>query len=305
VFRRLARDLVLNVGRGLYALREQYDDLVRTGAPDATLTRGIDAAVREANQWVDNGFGTGSEEAWFAHIEGPWVVGYREATQTEYYNAKTKITQCFANVDDSLEEAIHEVWNQVAATLRLHLTSALVPAAPTGLEALIQLRDTADRSSAPLIHEALDQLLRLGSEYGSLVRRVTGPIIRELDPAAMPPSPRATGVVIDGGEATSRTPVPLYTALTAAAHTTITQLQQRLTDEAHAITGFLAQALHDFFESMVRPNDVAWDYESICGPYRGEIWPAEFAGDVPGLAAELSALQKQAQLMIAAVPRLP
>ena len=107
----------------LNALRARYDGLVQSGDADEPLTRGINAAVQDASNWVDAGLGTGSTDAWFAHIEGPWVVGYREATQDEYYNAKAKITQCFADVDDSLEEAIHELWNQVADTCELHLTS--------------------------------------------------------------------------------------------------------------------------------------------------------------------------------------
>ena len=63
------------------------------GTPTNRCTRGITQPYGTRTSWVDSGLGTGSPDAWFAQIEGPWVVGCWEATQDEYYRAKTKITQ--------------------------------------------------------------------------------------------------------------------------------------------------------------------------------------------------------------------
>jgi hypothetical protein len=366
---RLSRKLHQAVGKSLKALLTRYDALVQSGDADEPLTRGIVAAVQEATSWVDAGLGTGSTDAWFAHIEGPWVVGYREATQDEYYRAKTKITQCFANVDDSLEDSIHELWNQVADILRAHLTSHLVPVAPSGEETLKHLRDHTAGQKTRTLHVALDQLLKLKVEYGSIVLRVTRPIIRAIDPD--PASARQSAqqemraamvnAVVDGAAAAMGSPVPvaevarkayqwvtqpdgsrrrvpvapaapsaspppvpsvpaprridappsapagtpeLYAELTTRIRDTIDQLQKKLVEEAHTMAGALAAATDAFFESMVRTNDVEWEYESLCGPHRREIWPAEFDEGIPRLTADVSALQEQARLLVAAATTL-
>jgi hypothetical protein len=388
--RRLGRELLREVAKSLYALREQYDDLVRSDVADASLTRGIDAAVRAANQWVEAGLGEGSTGAWFAAIEGAWVVGERGATEEQYYRATAQITKFFADVDASLAESIHLLWNRVADTLRSHLTAELVPVSPTGETALTHLRETADRAPAPVIHEALVQLLKLRVEYGSIVLRVTRPIIRAIDPTDDPGAARREAAaavraalvdaVVDGGASLlgspiavadvarktyqwvrqpdgSRRKVPigpdaptapasvpaatagttpsvpsprapvgvpqtappgtveLYAELTTRTRDTIDQLEKKLTEEAHTMAEALAAATDAFFQSMVRTNDVAWEYEELCGPYRREIWSEEFGGGASRLAADVSALQKQAQVLVTAVnaineqrtalPRLP
>ena len=372
--RRLARDLHRNIGKSLNLLRDRYDALVRSGDADEPLTRGIGAAVQATTGWVDAGLGTGSTNAWFAHIEGPWVVGYRKATQDEYYRAKTTITHFFADVDDSLEESIRELWNQVADILRSHLTPNLVPLAPSGEQALKQLRDRADGQKTRTIHEALDQLLQLKVEYGSIVLRVTRPLIRAIDPdpaAARQATQRAVGKAvvdavidgaIDGAAAMLGAPVPaagiaratykwvtqpdgsqrrvadtpamapaaplspqaaappldrtgaspsapggtqeLFAELTGRIRDTVDQLQKKLADEAHTMVGALAAATDAFFESMIRTNDVEWEYESLCGPHRREIWPEEFDGGIPRFSADVSALQEQARILIGAATNL-
>lgn len=47
-----------------------------------------------------------------------------------------------------------------------------------------------------------------------------------------------------------------------------------------------------------------WEYESLCGPHRREIWPTEFDGGIPRLTADVSALQKQARLLAVAAASL-
>jgi hypothetical protein len=96
----------------------------------------------------------------------------------------------------------------------------------------------------------------------------------------------------------------LYAELTTRIRDTIDQLQKKLVEEAHTMAGALAAATDAFFESMVRTNDVEWEYESLCGPHRREIWPAEFDEGIPRLTADVSALQEQARLLLAAATTL-
>jgi hypothetical protein len=95
-----------------------------------------------------------------------------------------------------------------------------------------------------------------------------------------------------------------HAELNSRTRDTIDQLQKKLTDEAHTMSGALAAATDAFFHRMVRTNDVEWQYEALCGPHRREIWPSEFDGGSARLAADISALQKQAHDLIAAVGTL-
>ena len=70
------------------------------------------------------------------------------------------------------------------------------------------------------------------------------------------------------------------------------------------MAGALAAATDALFESMVRTNDVDWEYELLCDPHRREIWPDEFDGGIPRLAADVSALHEQARVLVAAATTL-
>ena len=182
-----------------------------------------------------------------------------------------------------------------------------MPATQTGQEALEYLRDRVAQPTTPMVREALDQLLRLKAAFGSMVLRVTGPIVRTMSP--LEPQTNVLPAIVGGNPLSTPANVmpsappgvqALYVELTSSARTTIAQLDRRLNEEAYTAVGVLAGAINTFFDGMIRANDIEWEYELICGPNRREIWPAEFRGGIPGLAAELSDLQKQAQVLIAA-----
>lgn len=66
----------------------------------------------------------------------------------------------------------------------------------------------------------------------------------------------------------------------------------------------LAAAVDQFFESAIRTNDIAREYEVVCEPYRREIWPQEFDGGTARFAADLSLLAGQARSVVATVSSL-
>jgi hypothetical protein len=108
-------------------------------------------------------------------IRGQYVHGALEAKQDEYYRAKTEITKIFGRIDPSLNESVQRLWNEISGVLRKRLTADLVPVGP---DALSQLRITAESRRAPILATALQRLCELKEDYGSVVLRVTQPIIR-------------------------------------------------------------------------------------------------------------------------------
>ncbi|MFD0575706.1 hypothetical protein [Dactylosporangium darangshiense] len=159
----------------LHALVRRYDAEQDSGASDTALTAAIAEAVAEARAWVRGGLGHGDRAAWLADIEGQYVHGDLEAKQDEYYRAKTEITHIFGRIDPSLDHAVQRLWDEVADLLRQRLTEELVPAGPRSLDGL---RSTAEARRAHIIAGALGRLCELKEDYGSVVLRVTQPIIR-------------------------------------------------------------------------------------------------------------------------------
>lgn len=174
-FRTLAEKLRNALAVDLSELVDRYDANLVSGDCDAALTAAVAEAVGEARSWVRGGLGHGDRDAWMEEIRGPYLHGSLEAKQDEYYRAKTEITTIFSRIDPSLNESVQRLWDEVAEVLRGRLTSELVPAGPGALE---QLRATAGARRALILAGALDRLCDLKEDYGSVVLRVTQPIIR-------------------------------------------------------------------------------------------------------------------------------
>jgi hypothetical protein len=62
----------------------------------------------------------------------------------------------------------------------------------------------------------------------------------------------------------------------------------------------LAAAADQFFDTVIRTNDISREYELLCGPKRRDVWPNAFDGGAARLAADLSGLSEQARAVTAA-----
>jgi hypothetical protein len=178
VFRDRAKKLRDDIAGDLAELKDRYDSAVVNGEADAALDEGVAAAVAAARDWVRDGLGRGSREQWLEELRGPFASGDLEAKQEEYYRAKAKIAEIFGKIDISLEDAIRRLWSEVADVLRRRLTEELVPDSPTVLESLNEL---ARLRKAWFLRDAVTSLCQLKIDYGSIVLRVTRPIIRKID----------------------------------------------------------------------------------------------------------------------------
>ena len=379
------RILLDDLAIALFDLRNDYDSVVAEGAADEALDKGITEAVMKAQDWVASGFGRGGKAEWLAAIDGAYKRGWRDATQEEYYAAKAEITGYFAGIDVSLAESVEKLMTHVAEVMRGHLTPVLVPEG-SGLEGLQKI--AFDRN-AKTLHAAIGQLRNLKIDYGSIVLRVTRPIIREIDredptartragagestptqaapepsqpapPSAAPPSPApsspattsaaryqwvedAQGVRRRVPVGTTPTPAPapapsqrptpapsphqssatspapaangsygqaeerrlkqgadfLYDELTRSVQTAIGDLEQALRAEAHVMVKALAAAVDQYFDTVLRTNEISREYELLCGPDRRAIWPQAFDGGSARLAADLSRIAEQARHVLA------
>ncbi|GIF73925.1 hypothetical protein [Asanoa siamensis] len=174
-FRDLAEELRDDLAHDLAVLVDHYDGDLADGAADAALSAAISDAVDVARGWVRDGLGRGSRDQWMKEIKGRYVAGSLEAKQDQYYRAKTEITEIFSRIDVSLERSVRRLWEDVAQVLRGRLTDDLVPPGPAALD---ELRSTAESRRALILADALRQLRQLKADYGSVVLRVTRPVIR-------------------------------------------------------------------------------------------------------------------------------
>jgi len=192
LFRDAAEELRNGIADELAALLDRYDEQVSAGSADSALSSAISEAVSQARAWVAAGLGRGGRDQWVAALRGRFVAGSLKAKQEEYFRPKTEITKIFSRIDVSLDLSARQLWDDIATVLRDKLTEELVP---HGDDALDELRQTANARRAFILRDALEQVRRLKVDYGSVVLRVTRPIIREIDwdhpsaETAAPPPP--------------------------------------------------------------------------------------------------------------------
>ncbi|GAA1559094.1 hypothetical protein GCM10009827_095110 [Dactylosporangium maewongense] len=189
-FRTLAEELRNDLADDLSRLVDRYDAALAAGDAGRTLTEAIAEAVGEARAWTRGGLGHGDRATWTTKIHGQFVHGPLETKQDEYYRARTRIGEIFSGIDLSLAESVQQLWDDVAEVLRGRLTPELVPAGPNALH---DLRATAGDRQARILAGALHRMCELKKDYGSVVLRVTQPIVREVHwdtvvPPSAPPS---------------------------------------------------------------------------------------------------------------------
>jgi Dynamin family len=177
LLRQRAIELRDRVAGGLAGLRDDYDQVAQAGAADPKLLAAIAAAADNVRAWVADGFGFGGREQWLAARRDAFVARELEMVQDEYSAARSKVTEICGAIDVSAEDAVRDLWARTADVLRNRLAEQLVPQAR---DSLAELADAARRAKAPKIVAALNELLDLKIGYGSIVLRITRPIIRTI-----------------------------------------------------------------------------------------------------------------------------
>jgi hypothetical protein len=194
----LARGLRDKVSRDLFDLMQDYDTMVADGALDQDLKAAIQAAADKARREVDGGFGKG-RDAWVKEMHNAIPARGYGAREEAYNRARLRIADIFDDIDASLERAVRRLWSELARTLARSLTEELVPGAEDGQAALTGLKTVALTQEAQLLPEAVDDLLALRDDYGSLVLRVTRPILRGISfRAPQPAHPSVLGAAAAG-----------------------------------------------------------------------------------------------------------
>jgi hypothetical protein len=219
---KLSRKLRDKVSRDLWDLMVTYDRSVADGAVDKDLGAAITSAAQTARAQLADGFGKGRDQ-WIEEIHNAAPGRNFSSRELAFVEARGSVAEIFDNIDASLVEAVRRLWTEVAQKLHEGLTDELIPASDDGQAALKALRETALAREAEHLPAAIDDLLHLKIDYGSLVLRVTRPILRgiSLKPPPRPASVSAGGelglAVLDGATALG-VGVPISPIVTAAAN---------------------------------------------------------------------------------------
>jgi hypothetical protein len=183
--RNRARKLMHEISLQLNQVRDEYDQLYQSGQPIAELHHEVEKAGREIRDWIDDGLGAGSAEAWLHQFRGADAALQRGSELDRQYNAaRKKVLATFGGIDASLGRAVERLWGKVSTALREKLTEEIVPDSVTSSEhgaALRAFAERARRDDARTLAGAADGLLKLQTEYGSILLRVGRPVIRKID----------------------------------------------------------------------------------------------------------------------------
>jgi hypothetical protein len=79
--------------------------------------------------------------------------------------------------------------------------------------------------------------------------------------------------------------VSLNQALSRAFATAVSQIEQRMRDEAGQLSGVLAAALNQFKDDFIRAPDIEREWTELCRPVMRELWPHTFGGETATLIA--------------------
>jgi hypothetical protein len=151
------------------------------GAPTAELHKEIEKAGREMREWLAGGLGAGSTQEWLRRFHNAVAAADMGRELDYWYNsARKQVVEVFGGIDAALGRSVDRLWGEVADTLRVELSDALVVAGPDHRATLLAFADTARRGGARALGEATDRLLNLPTDYSSTFLRVGRPVIREI-----------------------------------------------------------------------------------------------------------------------------
>jgi hypothetical protein len=182
-YRKRIRELLGKISRGLDKVTAEYDELYNSGETLVELTQEISRAEQAMADWQAGGLGDGSTEHWLDTFYEA-ITARREGHERDRrYNAtRNEIVKEFGQIDNSLKYAINRLWSEVAAALRATLTTAIIPDERDGKAALEAFRSQANSAPKPAraIGKAVEDLLGLQEDYGSLFLRVGRPVVRRI-----------------------------------------------------------------------------------------------------------------------------
>jgi len=171
-----AKELRNEVARALDGLRKEYDQRVQAGEVVQELDEGITRAKHEVIAWADAGFGHGDLRQWLAVIEPSMVADPGETRDDQCTLARQKIREEFSRVDGSIATAVSRLHHAVAALLRDHLGTSLVPNEEQPLNALLQ---RARQQRLETLRSSLEELIQFRT-YGNIFLRVGRPILGQI-----------------------------------------------------------------------------------------------------------------------------
>lgn len=218
----LSRDLRDHAGRQIKDLRDEYDRRVDVGEPDPELGAAIENATQLARAEIAGGFGIG-RDVWITQMHNALGVHAAGARERAHNDARGRIAAIYDEVDGSLRRSVQKLWSDLATVLNVDLGDTLVPDPGHGEESLRAL-SIASKEKAGLLKKAVDDVLELEVEYGSLVLRVTRPILRGISENP-PPLPRSTpgvgrvaaGIAADGVAGAVGIPIAVSPLIEASA----------------------------------------------------------------------------------------
>jgi len=257
LLRRRAWELKNEVSWELMRIRDEYDNLYRSGAPIAELDQEIERAGREMREWLDGGLGAGSRQEWMRTFRAAEEASGLGAELDERYNrARNQVVLVFGRIDSALARSVERLWGDVADALRRKLTEAVVPAGTDNHAILSTFADNAGRCEARAISDAANRLLNLPSDYGSIFLRAGRPLIgkilwssTESGPELRPGVPgdleagRAPGATGEAPEATGEfaRASRWFSQLTSTVEQVTSELERELHVEAQRTLRVLAQ----------------------------------------------------------------
>ncbi len=177
-FRELVERKVHDLTARLAAVVVGYDRARAATSSDEGFEEAVTRCIRDIDEWIRAGMGAGSREAWVEQARGRFEQRPEAAREFCYSRARLHLEGLVDQIDRSLDRSVAGLRDTVASALRAELGS-LVPDGPDGLVSLASL---ARSRQAARLEAALGQLLATRDQYGSVVLRVSRPVISRLRP---------------------------------------------------------------------------------------------------------------------------
>ncbi|MCX4094629.1 hypothetical protein [Nocardia sp. alder85J] len=291
-----ADQLRLAVGTELTKLSRQYaDDPESARHEPNSLGVSLRQAGDAVRALVAGGLGAGSEQRWQQLHHDKFDQEPLRTIEEAFVDARAMVTGAYRAVDVSVAEIARTLRSDIADRLRPLLGAELVP---EGGEALRVLEHAA-RDVAPTLADGLHEIDNIDIAYGSVLLRVGGPIIQGID-AQNSLSPHDTPFAMAGHRNGSAHPdigrvslpgavdlAGLYTWLTESALDAVARLDAAMAAESAVMRSVLAAATILLRDKIVFSPLVTREYEDLCEPYKGRIWPGDFDDRVASSAVAL------------------
>ena len=202
-----AKKLRNDIADGLLKLAERYERDVRDGQPIPEVEQGIGQARERLAQWANTQFGGPGRKQWLAQFAKDHAGDPAETLDDWCTVVRQQLRREFSEVDGSLDRAIGQMRQDIAAVLRDSLRAGdLVPVGDQTFSVLVK---ELEQPGFRRMQAALADLMSFGSGYGNVFLRVGGPVVAQVTyghaisagSASLDPADRAAAVAIlkDGG----------------------------------------------------------------------------------------------------------